>query len=380
MADKTTTLGKVLLGDTTVEVVGKINAGIEQINSNTQEISNNAQAIAGNATNLADFKEDLQDGSVVVNKATNADYATNAANANAANNALSAISANTAAYATYDASETSNTQKTAIADKYVTKNAYNQKILELEQNIADAGQIDDVQDSNGNSLVTDKIAKLPELYTKAETDKLLGDLAGGMQYVGTLGTGGTVTALPTSDVKSGYTYKVITAGTYANQAADVGDLFIATVKNNTITWTLVPSGDDGDVYADENFSNEGEIIVSDFGGGKKVKSTGYTISNGSNDNKTIPTISDVNTLIQTTVFRQDIIANGLFIETRGDNGEYYYKRAFVATKKYSFSVFDRNASPLVVGIHRETDGTVVITSDRSLIDLGAYIVVTVAKW
>ena len=67
-----------------------------------------------------------------------------------------------------------------------------------------------------------------------------------MYFKGTIGTGGSAgTALPTSGVKVGDTYKIITAGTYAGQAAKVGDMFIATAT--TPTWAYVPSGDDVDV-------------------------------------------------------------------------------------------------------------------------------------
>ena len=67
-----------------------------------------------------------------------------------------------------------------------------------------------------------------------------------MYFKGTIGTGGTAgTALPTSGVKVGDTYKIITDGTYAGQAARTGDLFIATAT--TPTWAYVPSGDDTSV-------------------------------------------------------------------------------------------------------------------------------------
>ena len=67
-----------------------------------------------------------------------------------------------------------------------------------------------------------------------------------MYFKGTIGTGGTAgTALPTSGVKVGDTYKIITNGTYAGQAAKTGDLFIATAT--TPTWAYVPSGDDTSV-------------------------------------------------------------------------------------------------------------------------------------
>lgn len=50
-----------------------------------------------------------------------------------------------------------------------------------------------------------------------------------MVFKGTLGTNGTITTLPTAAAANeGWTYKVITAGTYASQAAKIGDLFIST--------------------------------------------------------------------------------------------------------------------------------------------------------
>lgn len=48
---------------------------------------------------------------------------------------------------------------------------------------------------------------------------------------GTIGTDGTVTALPTT-YKTGWTYRVITAGTYAGQVCEIGDLIIALVDRS----------------------------------------------------------------------------------------------------------------------------------------------------
>lgn len=68
--------------------------------------------------------------------------------------------------------------------------------------------------------------------------------ADAMVFKGTLGTGGNVTALPTSGVTVGDTYKVITAGKYVSQSAKIGDLFIATAS--TPTWAYVPSGNENE--------------------------------------------------------------------------------------------------------------------------------------
>ena len=85
-----------------------------------------------------------------------------------------------------------------------------------------------------------------QIATTAFVTNAISGITGAMVFKGTIGTGGTAgTALPTSNVKVGDTYKIVTAGTYAGQAAKVGDLFIASAT--TPTWAYVPSGDDTDV-------------------------------------------------------------------------------------------------------------------------------------
>ena len=85
-----------------------------------------------------------------------------------------------------------------------------------------------------------------QIATTAFVTNAISGITGAMVFKGTIGTGGTAgTTLPTSGVKIGDTYKIVTAGTYAGQAAKVGDLFIASAT--TPTWAYVPSGDDTDV-------------------------------------------------------------------------------------------------------------------------------------
>lgn len=85
-----------------------------------------------------------------------------------------------------------------------------------------------------------------QIATTAFVTSAISGITGAMVFKGTIGTGGTAgTTLPTTGVKIGDTYKVATAGTYASQAAKVGDLFIATAT--TPTWAYVPSGDDAAV-------------------------------------------------------------------------------------------------------------------------------------
>lgn len=85
-----------------------------------------------------------------------------------------------------------------------------------------------------------------QIATTAFVQTAISGIAGAMYFKGTVGTGGTAgTTLPTTGVKVGDTYKICSAGTYASQAAKVGDLFIATAT--TPAWAYVPSGDDAAV-------------------------------------------------------------------------------------------------------------------------------------
>ena len=77
--------------------------------------------------------------------------------------------------------------------------------------------------------------------TRSYVDDAIENIPDPMIFKGSLGTGGTITSLPTASTSNtGFTYKVITAGTYAGQVAKVGDTFIS---DGTI-WNLIPSGDD----------------------------------------------------------------------------------------------------------------------------------------
>lgn len=112
-------------------------------------------------------------------------------------------------------------------------------------NVAHASTADLAKNSNalgGSSL-------------KNITDKIDNSIAANdaMHYMGTLGAEAqspTITTLPAT-ARIGDAYKVITAGTYASIAAEVGDLFIYSGA-----WTLIPSGDDGNVYVGDSKSSK----------------------------------------------------------------------------------------------------------------------------
>lgn len=94
-----------------------------------------------------------------------------------------------------------------------------------------------------------------------------------MRFKGTIGTGGTVTTLPTSGVKVGDTYRVITAGTYAGQTCEVGDLIIATAT--TPTWTVAQTNIDGAITS---ISGTAPISVTGSGSSRTVSISNATTS------------------------------------------------------------------------------------------------------
>ncbi len=102
-----------------------------------------------------------------------------------------------------------------------------------------------------------------------------------MIFKGTLGTSGTITALPTT-YQTGWTYKVITAGTYANKACEVGDLIIAIVDrtgtgNLDSDWTVVQTNIDGAVTGPSS-ATDGNLVVFDGPTGKLIKDSTYNLS------------------------------------------------------------------------------------------------------
>ena len=98
-------------------------------------------------------------------------------------------------------------------------------------------------DTEAKSYIKNK-PTIPSKTSDLENDSAfitIEDVPKSMIFKGTLGTSGTISELPSaSSSNTGYTYKVITDGTYAEQDAKIGDVFIS----NGTEWTLVPSGDD----------------------------------------------------------------------------------------------------------------------------------------
>ena len=100
-----------------------------------------------------------------------------------------------------------------------------------------------------------------------------------MVFKGTIGTGGTVTALPATHYQ-GWTYKVITAGQYAGQTCEVGDMIICVTDGTTATdshWTIVQSNTDG-VVVGPSSSTDGNFPLFDGSTGKLIQNSTYSPS------------------------------------------------------------------------------------------------------
>lgn len=125
--------------------------------------------------------------------------------------------------------------------------------------------------------------------TKAVVDYIettLG-LSDAMRFRGTLGTGGTISSLPaTHDI--GDTYMIITAGTYAGQACEVGDLIIARTTSGTTSsdWCVAQTNIDGAITS---ISGTAPISVSGSGTSRTVSHDNSGATAGSYGDSTAQT-------------------------------------------------------------------------------------------
>ncbi len=137
-------------------------------------------------------------------------------------------------------------------------------------------------------------------FVKNEIDSVL-QASDAMRYKGTLGTGGTITSLPSSH-SQGDTYKVITAGTYAGKACEIGDMIIC-LSNGTSSsddhWTVVQANIDGAVTGPVSATDSG-IAVFNGTTGKVIKDSGFTIG------KSVP-------------------SNAVFTDVSVDSASHHYK-------------------------------------------------------
>ena len=178
-------------------------------------------------------------------RAGTAGYATTAGNASAAGTAGSAGTATTAGYATTAARAGTAGYATTAARAGTAgyaSNAASAAYATTAGNATDATKLP-LAGGTMTGALTLNAAPTADLQaaTKKYVDDSMSNVAGPMRFMGTLGTGGTTTSLASAAAgNKGYSYKVITAGTYQSQTVKVGDLIVSTGS----AWVVIPSGDE----------------------------------------------------------------------------------------------------------------------------------------
>lgn len=147
-----------------------------------------------------------------------------------------------------------------------------------------AGDLDGTINSDTTATTQSQGDNSTKVATTAYVDTAIDNLPEPMIFKGTLGTGGTITSLPAAaTTNEGFTYKVITDGTYASIAAKVGDVFVS----NGSSWIVIPAGDtDTDTWRNIKI-NGTEKLGSGISTGTVdfVNGTNTTVSFDSSGNK-----------------------------------------------------------------------------------------------
>ena len=373
MAENVTngTLEKVWLGDTTKDAVDKINSAIEQVNANADAIED-----AGKVDEIR-----VGGTNVVKDKIVNFVKGPNVSITGDASKGEITISStdtkNTAGTGPLDTKlwliGTMPTPGDVLPSANSTQKTYSGKVYMKDGKLYTYNKDD--KDDGKKVLDTDDYAAL---------SKLIGDLAGGMRYINTSdaiattgnGTQGTPYVITDKTYNAGDTYKVVNKGYYkykstllskpsadgtATNIIGVGDLFIYASG----AWTVVPSGDDGDVYADTAWSSPDRIIVTgnETTSNKKVKNSGKTIStsiDASSDK--VPTNSAVKTYVDGLIKCVPITGNTADGWTNNISSSSYLGYRWSEAANYKpLAVYDSNGVQLLVAFKYETDGSHGIT-------------------
>ena len=114
-----------------------------------------------------------------------------------------------------------------------------------------------------NSIAASQLA-IYNAY-KSAIDYANSKIIAAVSFKGTLGTGGTITALPTSGYTIGDEYKVITAGTYAGNTCEVGDMIIAVKSFSGTTansdWSVIQNNLVGAVTTGGNAISQNALVA-----------------------------------------------------------------------------------------------------------------------
>lgn len=128
----------------------------------------------------------------------------------------------------------------------------------------------DVTTGNIESQDGASVARVEDI--KDYVTEKLGNLSGALVFKGTVGTDGTVTELPSEDVNVGDTYVVKTAGNYAEEECEAGDLIIAT--SALPEWSIIQRNLDGAVTGKNLTANQ--VVVGNGNSTVKTLAPGTT--------------------------------------------------------------------------------------------------------
>ena len=170
---------------------------------------------------------------------------------------------------TYNKTEVNN----ALATKADTATTYTKTEVDTAlENKANSADVYGKTETYSKAEIDTNIYTKSETYNKTEVDTLISNLPEPMIFKGTLGVGGTIESLPAASAENeGWTYKVITAGTYAGLVCKVGDC-VTCFNSSGSTFEWVISG-----YADTDTDTWRAIKVNG------VEKLGNAISSGSVD-------------------------------------------------------------------------------------------------
>ena len=110
----------------------------------------------------------------------------------------------------------------------------------ITDGVSDSDILQSITDNTGNNSLPVSQLAVKDYVTSKVSEAVRGNDA--MVIKGTLGTGGKFTSLPTYGYAVGWSYKIITAGTYAGYTCEVGDLIYA-INDGPLSGSSVVNSD-----------------------------------------------------------------------------------------------------------------------------------------
>ena len=173
---------------------------------------------------------------------------------------------------------------------------------------------------------TTKIATTEFVHNALTTG--IAELNDALIYKGTIGTGGDVETLPET-YSAGWTYKVITAGTYAGHVCEVGDMIVAIEDG----WTVVQNNTDIATSSVTGVVKGGTTVESEKIYGVKVSGSGEMTAEVPWNDTTSLTNDEILDLIEKLLHSVDYLTF-----TALENGTFSFSNTGTPTGSVSYSL------------------------------------------